>query len=163
MLCLAYSVLPVSAILTLCVCSNLVIDHGCIPVQGYKKLLQLYYALARQSAAESSACPLHVTLLLVMPPIVNLAALDVLDRTEVIGHELGIGYARLVIQLTAYTLNLQHVWLMDDNVQDCYMLPYQALLQNGRHDALESISFGHVMTVVQDQVSHCTGQVPFGV
>ena len=90
---------------------------------------------------------------MVLPPTINLETLDGLGSTETIGHELGIGYARLAIQLTAYMLRLDHVWLMDDNVQDCYELQYQTLLQNGKHDPLQRITFGRVMTHIQDQVN----------
>ena len=124
-------------------------------MQGYKNLLKTYYALSAEASAATAAAAssVQVTLLMVLPPKINLDPLDGLEKTETIGHELGVGYARLAIQLTAYTLRLDHVWLMDDNVQDCYELRYQALLQNGKHDPLQRISFGRVMTHIQDQVN----------
>lgn len=93
-----------------------------------------------------------------MPPTIDLHYLPALGRDEIVTHELGVGYARLVVQLTAYSLNLRHVWLMDDNVQDCYKLDYQKLLQQGQHDNLKRTSFGEVMTQIENQVWFCSGK-----
>ena len=58
-------------------------------------------------------------------------------RTETLRHELGVGYARLAIQLIADGMGLHRVWLMDDNVQDCYKLAYQTMLRTGKHEKLQ--------------------------
>ena len=39
---------------------------------------------------------------------------------------LGVGYARLCIQLVAHALQLSHVWMLDNNVQDCWQLDLAA-------------------------------------
>lgn len=121
-------------------------------LQGYKQLLQTYYALQRQQQQHRVQSQ-QVTILMVLPPAINLAAVPGSNRTEMLGHELGIGYARLAIQLTACWMGLQAVWLMDDNVQDCYRLQYQHMLQTGQHVPLVRISFGEVMKTIEQQVA----------
>lgn len=89
---------------------------------------------------------------MVLPPTINIDAVPNSSRQGRVTHELGIGYARLAIQLTACWMGLQHVWLMDDNVQECYRLQYQQMLQTGRHVPLTRVSFGEIMSTVEAQV-----------
>lgn len=89
---------------------------------------------------------------MVLPSTINLAAAPSSPKTDTVGHELGVGYARLAVQLIACWMRLHRVWLMDDNVQDCYKLDFQHLLQRQKHTALQRVSFGEVMKTVEDQV-----------
>ena len=118
-------------------------------LQGYKELLQAYYASQKEDFTK-----LHQhTVLLVLPPIINLKGVPRSGASETVGHELGIGYARLAVQMTTCWMRLQRVWLMDDNVQDCYRLDYQHMLKEGKHTKLCRVSFGEVMSSVENQVS----------
>ena len=90
---------------------------------------------------------------MVLPKTVHLAAVPGSNRTDRVGHELGIGYARLAVQLTACWMGLESVWLLDDNVQDCYRLQYQEMLRDQTWPApLHRVSFGEIMQTVQQQV-----------
>ena len=119
--------------------------------QGYKQLLQRYHAL------QAGACsPPQFTVLLILPSTIDLAAVPPSRRSATVdrvGHGLGIGYARLGIQLIACWMGLKTVWLMDDNVQDCYRLRYEHMLKHGKHEPLERVSFGVVMKTIEKQVS----------
>ena len=118
-------------------------------VQGYKQLLQAYYASQSETFFQLG----QHTVLLVLPPTINLAAVPSSDKTETVGHELGVGYARLAVQLIACYMKLHRVWLMDDNVQDCYELDYQHMLHACQHRTLQRVSFGDIMRKVEAQVS----------
>lgn len=85
----------------------------------------------------------------------KLAHVPSSDKADIVGHELGVGYARLAVQLIACWMSLHRVWLMDDNVQECYKLDYQHLLQHHKHKALQRVSFGGVMKIVESQVRLC--------
>ncbi len=117
-------------------------------LQGYKQLLQTYYALQKHQHGQ----PKQFTVVMVLPPTINIDAVPDSSRQGRVTHELGIGYARLAIQLTACWMGLQHVWLMDDNVQECYRLQYQQMLHTGRHVPLTRVSFGEIMSTVEAQV-----------
>lgn len=124
-------------------------------VQGYKRLLQRYYALQAVDVASQ-----QFTVLLVLPPAINLTYVPKSDKQGTVSHELGIGYARLGIQLIACWMGLKTVWLMDDNVQDCYELQYEHILdpKNCRHTLLQRVSFARIMRTVEEQV-RCTTMV----
>lgn len=93
------------------------------------------------------------TILMVLPPSINLESVPGSTRPQRVTHELGIGYARLAIQLIACWMGLQAVWLMDDNVQDCYKLQYQQMLRTGQHAPLQRVGFGEIMKTVEAQAS----------
>ena len=101
-------------------------------MQGYKQLLQAYYA-----GQGGNLTQLQHTILMVLPSTINLAFVPSSDKTDKVGLELGVGYARLGVQLIACWMRLHRVWLMDDNVQDCYRLEYQHMLQHHKHKALK--------------------------
>lgn len=106
----------------------------------------------------------HVTLLLELPPTIGVAAAAVLARASVgqlespVSLELGIGYARLCAQLTAYFMGMDAAWLLDDNVQGCYRLSYEDLLQDTPQppSSLHNIQIGEVMRALEELVSSFT-------
>ena len=124
-------------------------------VQGYKRLLQRYYALQAVNVASQ-----QFTVLLVLPPAIDLTYVPKSNKQDTVSHELGIGYARLGIQLIACWMGLKTVWLMDDNVQDCYELQYAHMLDPKfrRHALLQRVSFARIMRTVEEQV-RCTTTV----
>ena len=91
-------------------------------------------AYAREVAAINSSCkPMQQTLIMTLPGKLSLKGLDGLSPAyqEAVhaggpNVSLGIGYARLCIQLVAKALQLTDVWMLDDNIQDCWQLDLDA-------------------------------------
>ena len=68
----------------------------------------------------------------------------------------GIGYARLCIQLVAHVLQLQDVWMLDDNIQDCWRLNLDAKSlqeRHAQHGPLQPCSFFTVMSCIEQHVA----------
>ncbi len=122
-------------------------------------MLEDYRQLQQQQQGEE--LHKHVTLLLELPPRIGVAAAAKLvgasaDHLESpVPVELGIGYARLCAQLTAYFMGMDAAWLLDDNVQGCYRLSYEDLLQDAPQppSRLQNIQIGGVMRALEDLVS----------
>ncbi|EKX34931.1 hypothetical protein GUITHDRAFT_146844 [Guillardia theta CCMP2712] len=67
----------------------------------------------------------------------------------------GIGYARLFAQLFAHLLGLERVWMIDDNVLDCYQLDLSKMFASDPpllHPPV-ACSFATIMLQMQDMIS----------
>ena len=128
-------------------------------LQGYCKMLEDYQQLQRQQ--QGGQLQKHVTLLLELPVKIGVAAAAKLVGatasylgSPVVPLELGIGYARLCAQLTAYLMGMDAAWLLDDNVQGCYRLSYTDLLQDTpQPPSLKHVPIGEVMQILENLVS----------
>ena len=111
----------------------------------------------------NAACrPLQQTMIMVMPKklgLRNLSNLDTEYRQAAEGADpddsLGIGYARLCIQLVAHALQLSDVWMLDDNIQDCWQLDLEAnSLRNPQptHGPLLPCTFSAIMQGIEEQI-----------
>ncbi|KAK9820350.1 hypothetical protein WJX72_009343 [[Myrmecia] bisecta] len=85
-------------------------------MEGYKELVNSY---ERFIGGESSR---HPVLIMALPTSVTLP-----DGTR-LTERLGCGYARLCIQLIAYYMGMTCVWMLDDNVRECFKLDLGTLL-----------------------------------
>ena len=133
-------------------------------LQGYCKMLEDYQQLQQQQ--QGGQLHKHVTLLLVLPPLIGVAAAAKLVGASArhlespVPVELGIGYARLCVQLTAHFMGMEAAWLLDDNVQGCYRLSYNDLLQDNPQppSSLQNIPVGIAMQILEDHVRSCVPQ-----
>ena len=66
----------------------------------------------------------------------------------------GIGYARLFGQCLAYWLGLKAVWMLDDNILQCWKIPYN--WNNGKPDPSEPASFAEVMIHIESLFQDCS-------
>lgn len=122
----------------------------------------------KEMAALNSICkPLQQTMIMTLPKSLSLKQLTGLSPAyrNATAHcdpndTLGIGYARLCIQLVARALQLQDVWMVDDNIQDCWQLDLSAQSlhqpppgQGPTHGPLQSCSFDTIMRGIELQVS----------
>ena len=80
-----------------------------------------------------SCTPMQHTLVMNMPDKLSLTGLTRLSsvykqslKGEKPDDSLAAGYSRLCIQLVAHALKLSHVWMLDDNIQDCWQMDLQA-------------------------------------
>ena len=102
----------------------------------------------------------QITLLMVMPHAINLRALpsnfaDLRDyQWQQQTEAMGIGYSRLATQLIARLMGLSSIWMLDDNISDCWRLPFEEFVRSeGKHRAqLESVKFDTVMATIECQV-----------
>eukprot|EP00960_Hanusia_phi_P042897 755759-Hanusia_phi.AAC.1 len=64
----------------------------------------------------------------------------------------GVGYARLFIQIFAHLLGLEKVWMIDDNVLDCYEMDLKAMFEKTppTHQPLLPCSFAKIMRSIED-------------
>ena len=109
-----------------------------------------------------SCKPMQQTLVMSMPDKLSLTGLtglsDVYKEAVKDGNpddSLAVGYSRLCIQLVAYALHLKHVWMLDDNIQDCWQLDLQAESLQGspsKHGALQACSFDTIMRGIEEQI-----------
>ena len=117
----------------------------------------------QQLQAINAACrPWQQTMIMVMPKKLSLRHLSDLSikyKEAVQGADpndsLGIGYARLCIQLVAQALQLSDVWMLDDNIQDCWQLDLDAkCLRSSQptHGPLLPCTFGAIMQGIEEQV-----------
>lgn len=101
---------------------------------------------------------LQSTLLMVMPEAINLNAVNLatLDahQKQRQSQASGIGYARLCIQLTAHMLGLPSIWMLDDNISDCWQLLFNSFVssQGQQHGQLTPVRFEEVMKSIEKQV-----------
>lgn len=118
-------------------------------------------------AVMNSCCkPMQQTMIMTLPPKLSLKRLKGLSAAYKQATALadlningGIGYARLCIQLVATALQLPDVWMLDDNIQDCWQLDLDAesLHQPPHQHTLQPCSFGTIMRGVEFQVSNVMG------
>ncbi len=75
---------------------------------------------------------------------------------------MGIGYARMCIQLVSKLMGMSSIWMLDDNLSDCWRLPFEQFISSrGQHGQLEPVSFDVVMKTIEHQTSCIHGLVPF--
>ncbi|KAK9815938.1 hypothetical protein WJX72_012295 [[Myrmecia] bisecta] len=93
-------------------------------LEGYTRLLQSY---ERVAAAERK---LHPILIMTLPESVEVAGYGVRASSHpyTLTPALGCGYARLCIQIIAYMMRMDNVWIIDDNLRECRELDMEALL-----------------------------------
>ncbi len=103
----------------------------------------------------------QVTMLMVLPPKVDLAAAAHLMQngssapsSATFQHtQGGAGFARLATQLITYCLGLSWVWFLDDNIKEVSCLDYEALLSApDRRAELQEAPFSKVMMALQEVV-----------
>lgn len=114
-----------------------------------------------------SCKPMQQTLLMTMPDELSLQDLQGLSQVYkdalkdgAPDDSLGAGYSRLCIQLVAHTLQLSHVWMLDDNIQDCWQIHLQAeslRASPSRHGELQPCTFDTIMCGIEEQVSNTQG------
>lgn len=125
----------------------------CGLLQGYSQLL-----LDHQRQVEHHLSASHATLLMVMPPAIDLQHLHKANLQDFQRHkqtqDMGIGYARLCIQVVAYHMRMRSIWMLDDNISDCWRLPFDAFVQGHSHGELEPVKFDYVMTSIEQQVGN---------
>jgi len=125
-------------------------------LQGYSKLVHEHQLQVDKHLREAS----QITLLMVMPHTIDLGALprsfaDLRDyqRQQQI-EAVGIGYSRLASQLIARLMGLSSIWMLDDNISDCWRLPFEEFVRSEgkQHAQLESVKFNTVMATIECQV-----------
>eukprot|EP00854_Cymbomonas_tetramitiformis_P002143 gene2143-2845_t len=73
--------------------------------------------------------------------------------TTLSADQMGLGYARFFIQLISYLLKLPWVWMLDDNIQNCYQLDVDSIVKTGKHAAPpQSAHFSTVMAGIEQQL-----------
>lgn len=111
-----------------------------------------------------SCTPMQHTLVMNMPDKLSLTGLTRLSsvykqslKGEKPDDSLAAGYSRLCIQLVAHALKLSHVWMLDDNIQDCWQMDLQAeslQASPSKHGSLQPCSFDTIMCGIEQQVSN---------
>lgn len=100
---------------------------------------------------------LQATLIMVLPETLLMGAMPKAQK-HTLSYKLGVGFARLACQVIAWYLDMQSIWLLDDNVHGCWVLDLNKLdfsEQNGptvRHPGLMPISVADMMLMIQQQV-----------
>ena len=122
-------------------------------VEEYKKVVQ---------GINSSCLPMQHTVVMSMPDKLNLKGLTGLSASykDALSSgdpdvSLGAGYSRLCIQLVAHALQLRHVWMLDDNIQDCWQINLQAAslrAPTSKHGELQPCRFDTLMCGIEEQV-----------
>jgi hypothetical protein len=86
---------------------------------------------------------------------------DLNQRISVLGKSQfgvgeGIGFARLFIQLFAWTVGIKRCWMIDDNVEWCMTLDINKIIEIGPNNsvvqALRSCSFADVMVRIETEI-----------
>ncbi|KAL0047438.1 hypothetical protein WJX82_003437 [Trebouxia sp. C0006] len=124
-------------------------------VMGYSKLVHEHQLQVEKHLHEAS----QITLLMVMPHTINLGALpsSFADLREYQRQQqteaMGIGYSRLATQLIARLMGLSSIWMLDDNISDCWRLPFEEFVRSEgkQHAQLESVKFSTVMATIECQ------------
>ena len=129
-------------------------------MQDYSQLL-----LDHQLQTDSHIGGKQATLLMVMPKVIDLnwlqsSALKPHQRQRQ-SQDTGIGYARLCTQLVAHLLGLESIWMLDDNVSDCWQLPYDDFVNSAGqgHGELQPIKFDKAMRLIEERVCMLSGKV----
>jgi len=84
-------------------------------LQGYKLLLEEYYSMKRHSPGKQ-ADQWQATMLMVLPEVLNMAALPRAEATHSLSYKLGVGFARLACQVVAWYLDMHSIWVLEDGV-----------------------------------------------
>lgn len=95
-------------------------------MQGYSRLLHEHQLQVQKHLPETS----HITLLTVLPAVVDVSQLPTRHadlqqhQRQTLTEAMGIGYARMCTQLVAKLMTLSSIWMLDDNLSDCWRLPF---------------------------------------
>ncbi len=139
--------------------------HTLILLQGYMHLLEEYQAF-RTMNPSAGADQWQATMLMVLPEELNTADIPNTKTSHNLSYKLGVGFARLACQVVAWYLDMQSIWLLDDNVHGCWKMDYDTVLQQRgqsvQHQKLLPISLTDMMITVEHQVSshNVNAQVP---
>lgn len=74
---------------------------------------------------------LQATLIMVLPDTLLMGAMPKAPK-HTLSYKLGVGFARLACQVIAWHLDMQSIWLLDDNVHGCWVLDFQKLNPQSR-------------------------------
>ena len=129
-------------------------------MQNYSQLL-----LDHQLQTDSHIGGKQATLLMVMPRVIDLKWLESSalkpHQSQRQSQDTGIGYARLCTQLVAHLLGLKSIWMLDDNISDCWQLPYADFVNSAGqgHGDLQPIKFDQAMRSIEQRVCMLSGKV----
>lgn len=143
-------------------------DYVRVLVVKHRELEEYKQAVA---VTNGSSKPLHQTMIMTIPDKLDLAQLTGLSpayrravQESVPDVSMGVGYARLCIQLVASVLQLPDVWMLDDNIQDCWQLDLDAASLHqpdepgrSKHGDLQPCTFDTIMRGIEQQVSNTSG------
>lgn len=122
-------------------------------LQAYAKLVQSFEAWQRQQQPNRAGKVLQATLLMVLPPKCCLSGGSQPVHMDV---DQGIGYSRLCCQLVACGSSLENVWLMDDNILQCFQLNFGPGMLDGKlyhgRGMLQEVTIGHAMRLLEAAV-----------
>ena len=106
---------------------------------------------------------MQITLIMTLPEKLSLQGLQKMSKEYRAAIEsqspdtsLGVGYARLCIQLVTRALGLSDVWMLDDNIQDGWQLNLQderLRCPPHQHGQLQPCSFDSIMQGIEEHVS----------
>ena len=123
-------------------------------MQGYSRLLHEHQLQVQKHLPES-----HITLLMVLPAVVDVSQLPTRHadlqqhQRQTLTEAMGIGYARMCPQLVAKLMTLSSIWMLDNNLSDCWRLPFEQFISSsGQHGQLQPVSFDTVMKTIEHQV-----------
>ena len=121
-------------------------DEGCVQVLVVR---QRDYAFYRAQWGD-------VYVVVQLPDEITLGASDVMDNKDLNASvEDGVGFARLFIQLFAYAMGLEYVWMLDDNVHATWRLDIEALCEEQAHTKLpEPCRFADAMDYIYSLVDY---------
>ena len=119
------------------------------------------YEAWQQSNSVQQDC-IQATMLMVLPPACHASKLKSSQKMEELLQDCcldqGIGYSRLCCQLVAHASGLDDIWLLDDNVLQCWELDFKAGLERDelyhRRESLKQVTFGHAMQALESAVLH---------
>ena len=119
-------------------------------MQLYERLLLSLEAWQDQQPDRKEGV-IQATLLMVLPTTCRLP-----PGQQQFHVEQGIGFARLCCQLVAYGSGLDNVWLLDDNILQCFQLDFEPGMLDGQlyhgNDTLKEISIGQAMKQLEAAV-----------
>jgi len=125
-------------------------------LQGYSRLLHDHQLQVEKHLPNAA----HATLLMVLPATVDLSQLPASHanlhdhQKQMLAEAMGIGYARLCIQLVSKLMGMSSIWMLDDNLSDCWRLPFEKFIASkGQHGQLEPVGFDTVMRTIEHQVT----------
>lgn len=134
-------------------------DQLVASVQEYMQLLHQLEVWQSQIGKPAS----QATCLMVLPhqidtrPLADIPGFNLPGAGILSSPENGIGFSRLCCQLVAYASEIQSVWLLDDNIRQCYRLDYEkALATADQRFALEHImpiTFADAMQTLQASIN----------
>ena len=126
-------------------------------MQNYWKLLLAFESWQRQQPGWDTS--IQATMLMVLPSTCQ----DGFMRKSGLIHDphpccldQGVGYSRLCCQLVAYGSNLQNIWLLDDNIEQCFELDFMQVLAKEstyhHEETLKCVTLGGAMQKLEKAV-----------